>query len=89
MTPIADFASYLRSAIEEAKAAGLHAAGLHEAAIELEDRAFSVYTTSSEWLGETKLAIATFRRQCEGKIPEGVNANLLACLHEISKAWPA
>ncbi len=84
MTPIADFTSYLRSAIEEAKATGLH-----EAAIELEDRAFSVYTTSSEWLGETKLAIATFRRQCEGKIPEGVNANLLACLHEISKAWPA
>ena len=80
---VEDYYPFLKAAIAEAKAAGLDAA-----ATELEDRAFAVYTTSSELLGEHGMAIRQFLKSGGAAVPAGVKANLDRCLVEIRKVWP-
>jgi hypothetical protein len=83
MTSGGDFASEMRAAIREAKAAGLA-----DAADALEGRAFAAYATSSEWLGETGLAIHEFLGRARGKVPPSVIEHLNVCLGEVAKVWP-
>jgi hypothetical protein len=81
--PVADFTPTLRLAISEAKAAGLA-----DAASELEARAFACYTTSSEMLGETGMAIRAFLNSRTRPIPLNITTRLEICLNEIRKVWP-
>ena len=78
-----DFYPMLKSAISEAKAAGLETS-----ALKLEERAFAAYTTSSELLGETGDAILEFQRTEGSAVPPLVTAKLKCCLNEIRKVWP-
>jgi len=83
MTTVADFLPTLRTAIAEARAAGVDTE-----CNALEARVFACYTTSSEWLGECGLAIRGFRRATRGRLPAATLRKLAACLREISKVWP-
>jgi hypothetical protein len=78
-----DFYPMLKSAVAEARAAGLEAS-----ALKLEERAFSAYTTSSELLAETGEAILEFQKAEGTAIPPLVAAKLKRCLNEIRKVWP-
>jgi len=80
---VEDYYPFLKTAIAEAKAAGLDAA-----ATELENRAFAAYASSSELLGEQGLAIRQFLKSGGAAVPAGVKANLDRCLKEIRKVWP-
>ena len=82
-TQVSDYIPILRAAISEAKSAGLA-----QAATELEARAFGAYTTSSEILGETGIAIGYFLKSQARSAPAGVVEKLTACLNEIRKVWP-
>jgi hypothetical protein len=77
-----DFYPILRSAIAEAKAAGLE-----PFASQLEERAFSAYTTSSELLAETGGAIVEFQNAAGNAVPSSVAGKLEHCLGEIRKVW--
>jgi len=77
-----DFYPMLRAAIAEAKAAGLE-----PLALQLEKRAFSAYTTSSELLMETGEAIVEFQNAAGGAVPPLAAAKLKRCLGEIRKVW--
>lgn len=80
---VADFSPALRQAVRLAREAGLN-----ESATELEKRAFAVYTTSSEWLGEVGEAILEFRSREGKRIPPNVTELLEGCLREVGKVWP-
>lgn len=71
MTQILDFSPWLRDVIKEAQPIGLA-----EEADALEEQAFAVYTTSSEWFGEASLAIVTFRHQTQGRLSANMEAKL-------------
>lgn len=79
----ADLGPALRQAIQLAREAGLR-----ESATELERRAFSAYTTSSEWLGEVGEAILQFRGREGDRVPADVTRLLEQCLAEVGKVWP-
>lgn len=83
MMRVTELAQTLREAVQEARAAGLT-----EAASELEARVFAAYTTSSEWLGEVGTAIHEFLQRERGRIPTSVARLLDACLAEVGKVWP-
>lgn len=80
---VADFRPTLRSAIAEAKAAGLA-----DSAYLLDEHAFAAYATSSESLGEIGLAIKAFLASAGSALPDSVAEKLNACLVEVSKVWP-
>ncbi|TJY58324.1 hypothetical protein E4T66_16670 [Sinimarinibacterium sp. CAU 1509] len=80
---VAEFQQMLRAALDEAKAAGLV-----NAASQLEFRAFAAYTTSSELLGETGVAIKEFLQTAGPAIPPLVVVKLNLCLTEVRKVWP-
>jgi hypothetical protein len=79
----ADVARLLREAMQ-----GARAAGLAEAADELEARTSIAFTSSSEWLGEVGLAIRHFQARERGKVPAAVKRQLGDCLGEVRRAWP-
>ncbi len=83
MTANFDLEAGLREAIRSARAAGLG-----DAADELQTRCFAAYTTSSEWLGETGLAIVEFISRTRGQIPVTLERQLYDCLAEVRKVWP-
>ena len=76
-----DYYTLLKAAIAEAKGAGLEAA-----AATLESQAFGVYTTSSELIGEHRLAIAEFLQSTGATVPAGVKAKLQQCLKQLGKS---
>ena len=80
---VADFQPLLKAAISEARAAGFEAA-----ASQLEGFAFAAYSTSSELLGETGIAIKTFIESVGAAAPPTVVDKLNACLAEVRKVWP-
>ena len=83
MTAPNDFYPTLRRAIALAREAGLC-----DAADALESRAFAAFTTGSEALGETGLAILEFRARAGQRLPTEVARLLDACQTEIGKVWP-
>jgi hypothetical protein len=80
---VADFSPALREAIRLAREAGLT-----ESATELEERAFAIYATSSELLGEVGEAIQEFRGREGRRVPAKVAELLDQCLTEVGKVWP-
>jgi hypothetical protein len=80
---VADFSATLRDAIELAREAGLT-----QSAAALEERAFAVYTTSSERLGEVGAAIQEFRSRERQRVPAQVDELLDHCLTEVGAIWP-
>jgi hypothetical protein len=78
-----DLVALVREAVQAARAAGLN-----EAADELESRTSAAFTTSSEWLGEVGLAIRQFRARERGRLPPAVQRSLDSCLAEVRKVWP-
>jgi hypothetical protein len=81
--PVADFTPLLRAALDEARAAGLVAES-----DALESRVFACYTTSSELLGETGIAIKSFLAVNRSRLQPSTVRKLEQCLREIGKAWP-
>jgi len=82
-TKVSDFTPVLRDAIGE-----IRSLGLTEAADELEGSiSFWAYTTSTEWLGESGLAITGFLKEHRSQLPDPVVAKLTLCLTEICKVW--
>lgn len=79
---VQDFQPQLRAAIVEAKAAGLV-----DVALRLEERAFGSYTTSTELLGETGIAIKDFLKARGSAVPPSVAAKLNDCLAQVRKVW--
>ncbi|HQQ63848.1 MAG TPA: hypothetical protein PLF22_09770 [Pseudomonadales bacterium] len=77
----ADFLPVLRTAIAEARAAGLQCDAL-------EARVTACYTTSSEFLGECGLAIEAFKNENRTTLPYTTTKKLDNCLQEISKVFP-
>jgi hypothetical protein len=75
-----DYPQLLRAAIAEAKGVGLNAA-----ATRLEERAFALYTTSSELIGENRAAIQEFLHSAGPALPPGVKAKLRQCLKLLGK----
>jgi hypothetical protein len=82
-TVVRDIGGSLRFAIQEARRAGLE-----QPAADLEGAAFAAYTTASEMLGETKLAIDRFLESTKGRLPDRVEGILRATLVVISEVWP-
>jgi hypothetical protein len=80
---VSDFTSVLRDALIE-----IRTLGLAEAADELEGAVFSAFTTSSELLGESGLAITKFLKDHRRQLPDPVISQLNFCLSEIGKVWP-
>src|SRR2546425_11093334 len=80
---IRDYAPLLREAIAEARAAGLETATDN-----LEQAAFTAFTTSSELLQEQGIAIRQFLKDTRGKLPASTKAKLRVCLAEIDMASP-
>ncbi len=78
-----DVPKQLHEAIQRARAAGLS-----EAADELEARTSAAFTTSSEYLGEVGLAIRRFLARERGRVPAEVVRQLRDCLAAVRKAWP-
>lgn len=78
-----DFYPTLRRAIALAREAGLG-----DEADALASRAFAAFTTGSEALGETGLAILDFRARAGPRLPAEVERLLDACQTEIGKVWP-
>jgi hypothetical protein len=78
MSEVEDYSPRLKAAIAEAKAAGLE-----EAAAELEGRLFAAYTTSSELIGEHGVAIREFLKSGGAAVPPGVRASLEGYLKHI------
>lgn len=78
-----DFYPTLRRAIALAREAGLG-----DEADALASRAFVAFTTGSEALGETGLAILEFRARAGPRLPDEVARLLDACQTEIGKVWP-
>ena len=79
----AEYTALLDEAIAEAKAAGLVGA-----AAELESSVFAAFTTSSEMLGEHRIAILEFLRTGGQSVPTSVAEKLNGCLEKIRKIWP-
>ncbi len=65
-----------------------HQAGLVESAVELQERAFAAYTTSSEWLGEVGEAILEFLARERERAPAEAIELLDDCLAEVARVWP-
>ena len=82
-TEVKDFYPLLREAIADARAAGLVSL-----ADSLELRSSAAYTTSSELLGETGLAIIEFLRVGGAKVQPAVAAKLQECLQQVQRVWP-
>ena len=80
---VADYYPLLKTAIAEARAAGLE-----PAVSELEAQVFAAYTTSSELLAEHGIAILQFLRSQGQSVPVSVAEKLNQCLKEIRKVWP-
>ncbi|MFO1280616.1 MAG: hypothetical protein U1F04_13780 [Burkholderiaceae bacterium] len=78
-----DFYPTLRRAIALAREAGLR-----DEADALASRAFVAFTTGSEALGETGLAILEFRARAGLRLPDEVARLLDDCQTEIGKVWP-
>ena len=75
---VRDYSPLLEQAIAEARAAGLG-----EEATELETMCFSTaYTTSSELLQEHYLAMQTFLRNTEGRLPQTTARKVRVCMNE-------
>lgn len=83
MTHINDFTPRLREALSEIEAAGFVASA--EAA---RGKCFSVYTTSSEWLGEVGVSVTELLATHGALIPASTREKLNACLNEVAKVWP-
>jgi hypothetical protein len=83
-TAVRDIGASLRFAIQEARREGLE-----QAAADLEEAATAAYTTSSEMLGEIKLAIDRFLESTKGRLPDRVEGILRATLVVISEVWPS
>jgi len=83
MTAPNDFYPTLRRAIDLAREAGLR-----EEADALQSSAFAAFTTGSEALGETGLAILEFHARAGQRLPTEVARQLDACQTEIGKVWP-
>ncbi len=64
------------------------AAGLAEAADELDARTSAAFTSSSEFLGEVGLGIQRFLARERGKVPVAVRQQLEGCLAEVRRVWP-
>lgn len=64
----------------------LDAAGLHAAAVRLRDAQDTFWTTSSEWLGETALALRAILG--EPGVPPELARKLSAVLQELRKTPP-
>jgi hypothetical protein len=67
---------------------GARAAGVADAADELEARTSAAVTSSSEFLGEVGLGIHHFLARERGKVPNTVLQQLKGCLAEVGKVWP-
>jgi hypothetical protein len=80
---ILDVPRVLQEAVEDARAAGLT-----EAADELEARTSAAFTSSSECLGEVGLAIRHFLSRERGKVRAAVQQQLRECLAAVGKVWP-
>jgi hypothetical protein len=78
---IRDFGPLLREAIAQARAAGFETA-----ANDLEQAAFTAFTTSSEMLQERGLAIRRFLNATPATLPRSIRAKLQACLTETELA---
>jgi hypothetical protein len=73
-----DYIERLKSAIAKSKAAGFETE-----ANALEVACFGIaYTTSSELLGEHRLAIQRFLKATRGALPRSIKARLKECLAE-------
>jgi len=64
------------------------AAGLAEAADELDARTSAAFTSSSEFLGEVGLGIQRFLARERSNVPVAVRQQLEECLAEVRRVWP-
>jgi len=79
---VEDFFPVLKEAVEEARRDGFE-----PSASLLEDRAFAAYTTSSELLGESGLAIKEFLKE-NPRLSSSIRKKFEFCLLQIRKIWP-
>ena len=79
-----DFLGTLSQAIDR-----LRAAGFKEDAAMLWDLAFeAAWTSSSEMVGESGLAILRVQQRARGKLPKPVARGLDLCMDHVREVWP-
>lgn len=65
----------------------LRANGNVEYALALEILISTVWTSSSEYVGELGLAVVSYRNSCRS-LPEPAELLVRACMQEVGKVWP-